>query len=155
MVPVTISGRSSRILPTLVTSCRQGADEADQHEQHRHTFRGLHQTAYLDLVGCPAALERDRVTGRATMRLAWSLCLLTVAIIVLGVLLQVLGPGRESRPEQAADVIYLVGFIGIAWCGALITARRPGNRIGLLLLVGSLSAGLGRVCKVWVGWFEA
>ena len=86
------------------------------------------------------------------MRLAWSLCLLTVAIIVLGVLLQVLGPGRESRPEQAADVIYLVGFIGIAWCGALITARRPGNRIGLLLLVGSLSAGLVEAAEGYVAY---
>jgi hypothetical protein len=86
------------------------------------------------------------------MRLAWGLGLLTAVMIVLGVLLQVLGPGRESRPEQISDLIYVIGFVGVAWCGALITARRPGNLIGLLLLTGSLSVAAAEFAEGYVAY---
>jgi hypothetical protein len=97
-------------------------------------------------------LEGDPVSGRASTRLAWGLCLLAVAAIMLAALLQVLGPGRESVPEQVSDLVLDMGYVAAAWFGALIISRRPGNRIGLLILAESLSVGLAEFAEGYVAY---
>jgi hypothetical protein len=56
--------------------------------------------------------------------------------------------GLDHRPVsvagQLADVLTIAVAVPFAWVGALICARRPGNRIGVLLLsVALLLAGAG------------
>jgi hypothetical protein len=76
---------------------------------------------------------------RGAVVLAWALGLLSLALVVLTVpLIPAVLPTLPPE-EQISELVWYSLGVPFAIVGALITARRPGNRIGLLLLVGALS----------------
>jgi hypothetical protein len=75
--------------------------------------------------------RRDRLDLHQGSRLAWSLWLLVV--LVQGLLVAfVLGNDALSGRQWAGALLTWVPFLAFATVGALILARRPGNRIGWL-----------------------
>jgi hypothetical protein len=75
--------------------------------------------------------RRDRIAPRSTSWLAWGLWLLVVLAegLVIGFLLA--NDGLSTR-ELSVGVAIWVPFLAFASVGAVIVARRPGNRIGWL-----------------------
>jgi hypothetical protein len=75
--------------------------------------------------------RRDRIRPRSTSWLAWGLWLLVVLVegLVIGFLLA--NDGLSTR-ESIVGVALWVPFWAFATVGAVILARRPGNRIGWL-----------------------
>jgi hypothetical protein len=81
------------------------------------------------------------MSPRAATRLAWSLWLLAMALVALGVLLGV----RNAATVAAfvADALVIVPMVvSFATVGALIAARHPGNPIGWLFASFAAIAGL-------------
>jgi signal transduction histidine kinase len=80
------------------------------------------------------------VQSRIVARLVWFICLLTVALVGLTLLLDLLNPPTGgSLPGQLRKLLYFTLAVPVAVVGALVTARRPHNRIGALLLAGGLA----------------
>jgi hypothetical protein len=75
--------------------------------------------------------RRDRLRPRSTSWLAWGLWLLVVLAegLVIGFLLA--NDGLSTR-ELTVGVAFWVPFLAFATVGAVVLARRPGNRIGWL-----------------------
>jgi hypothetical protein len=73
----------------------------------------------------------DRIGPRSSSWLAWGLWLLVVLAegLVIGFLL---ANDRLSTRELSVDVAFWVPFLAFASVGAVVVARRPGNRIGWL-----------------------
>jgi hypothetical protein len=81
--------------------------------------------------GAVPELRRNRADPRQGSRLAWSLWLLVV--LVQGLLVAfVLGNDAMSGRQWAGALLTWVPFLAFLTVGALILARRPGNRIGWL-----------------------
>jgi hypothetical protein len=97
------------------------------------------------------SLRRDRLRPRSTSWLAWGLWLLVVLVwgLVLGFLLA--NDGLTTR-ELAVAVALWVPFLAFATVGAVILARRPGNRIGWLCwAIGfAFTVSLWGSKQVWV-----
>jgi hypothetical protein len=68
----------------------------------------------------------------------WGACLVTAVLLGLGLTFSLL-EGRHRNPAELTSEIAIVGVLLAAAVGALISTRRPGNRIGLLLLVFAVS----------------
>src|SRR5215218_8112768 len=75
--------------------------------------------------------KRDRVDPRSPVRLAWGLWLLVVLVEGLVVAFQLANEALTTR-ELIAGLATWVPFLAFATVGAVILARRPGNRIGWL-----------------------
>jgi hypothetical protein len=75
--------------------------------------------------------RRGRVGPRAASWVAWGLWLLVVLVEVL-VIAFLLGNDALSARELTAGLATWVPFLAFATVGAVILARRPGNRIGWL-----------------------
>jgi hypothetical protein len=80
---------------------------------------------------------RARTQGSAW--LAWALGLLSLALVALTVTLIPAVLSTLPPEERISELEWYSLPVPFAIVGALIAARRPGNRIGLLLLVGALS----------------
>jgi hypothetical protein len=95
--------------------------------------------------------RRDRTRSRSASWLAWGLWLLVVLVwgLVLGFLLA--NDGLTTR-ELAVAVALWVPFLAFATVGAVILARRPGNRIGWLCwAIGfAFTVSLWGSKQVWV-----
>lgn len=92
--------------------------------------------------------ERARRIGpRTASRLAWSLCLLCVALLAAGVVLLFLNGsysgGGTGWGTKNLVFIVLVVIIAFALVGALISSRRPANPIGWVCLAIGLTLTLG------------
>lgn len=74
----------------------------------------------------------------ASVLLAWATFAVTAAIAVTALALAVLGPGRSEAGGSAVAI----GWLAYAVVGVVISTRRPGDRIGALLLAMGLSAEL-------------
>jgi hypothetical protein len=93
-----------------------------------------------------------RARTRGATRLAWALGLLSLALVALKVpLLPALLPTVPSK-DQISEVVFHSLPVPFAAVGALIAARRPGNRIGLLLLVGALSLGSAQLSWLYANY---
>jgi hypothetical protein len=81
----------------------------------------------------------NRSTAVRQAQLAWAVCLLVIALVLAKIpnLLPLLAVDAEEHP--VAEALFHTLGVPFAVVGALIAARRPGNRIGWLLLVGALS----------------
>src|SRR5215217_4878273 len=80
------------------------------------------------------------MSGNRTRIGAWiagGLCVITVVFIVISIPLKLLGLPKEL-PVQFAELVQAGAALPMAVVGALIVVRRPGNRVGGLLLVGAL-----------------
>jgi hypothetical protein len=75
--------------------------------------------------------------ARIAAWIAGGLCVLTVVLIVMAAPLKLLGLPREF-PIQLAGLLQAGAALPMAVVGALIVARRPGNRVGWLLLAVAL-----------------
>jgi hypothetical protein len=72
-------------------------------------------------------------------RLAWGVCLLVAALVLVKVPLLVPLLGGASVDNPVGESLFQALSVPYAAVGAIIAARRPANRIGWLLLVGALS----------------
>jgi hypothetical protein len=92
------------------------------------------------------------VRTRGAARLAWALGLLSLALVVLKApLLPALLP-TVPPADQVPEVVFHSLPVPFAVVGALIAARRPGNRIGLLLLVGALSLSSAQLAWAYANY---
>jgi class 3 adenylate cyclase len=86
---------------------------------------------------------------RARTALTWGACLLTTIFVALDLLFYFL----SDRGENAAHVVSelsVAGLVLTAAVGALVTMRRPGNRIGGLLLIVGLSLSMQEAAVTYV-----
>jgi hypothetical protein len=77
--------------------------------------------------------------GHVAAWIPWGICLVTVALVTLTLLLDFHQLQHESLPGRLRRVLYLALAVPTASVGALITSRRPGNRMGALMLAAGLS----------------
>jgi hypothetical protein len=92
----------------------------------------------------------DPSTAVRQARLAWGVCLLVIAMVLAKIpnLLPLLAVDAEEHP--VAQALFHTLGVPFAAVGALIAARRPGNRIGWLLLVGALSIASAQLAWAYV-----
>ncbi|HET6750051.1 MAG TPA: adenylate/guanylate cyclase domain-containing protein, partial [Actinomycetes bacterium] len=83
--------------------------------------------------------------------LAGVLCLLTVAFVAASVPLKLLGLHRDL-PTQLAELLQAGAALPMAAVGALIVVRRPGNRIGVLLLAGALGLSGSALAQAYASY---
>ena len=103
-----------------------------------------HLTAQPSDTGPVEEPKPDRVDPSSSGRLAWGLWLVVVLVegLVIGFLLA--NNGLTTR-ELLAAVATWVPFLAFATVGAVILARRPGNRIGWLCW----AIGFGIMVSFW------
>jgi hypothetical protein len=103
-----------------------------------------HLTAQPSDTGPVEEPKPDRVDPRSSGRLAWGLWLLVVLVegLVIGFLLT--NDGLTTR-ELITALATWVPFLAFATVGAVIMARRPGNRIGWLCW----AIGFGITVSFW------
>jgi hypothetical protein len=103
-----------------------------------------HLTAQPSGTGPVERPKPDRVDSSSSGRLAWGLWLLVVLVegLVIGFLLA--NDGLTTR-ELLAALATWVPFLAFATVGAVILARRPGNRIGWLCW----AIGFGITVSIW------
>jgi hypothetical protein len=87
--------------------------------------------------------DAARSFARAAVPLAWSLCLLCVALAVGGVLLGPLN-GRTLGEILVEEGIVAIATLTVAFSvvGALVASHRPGNPIGWIFSAAALFQGL-------------
>jgi signal transduction histidine kinase len=78
------------------------------------------------------------VSRRTAAHLAWSLCLLALTFVAVTMVLDLLARPDDPLPARAGRGLYLGSAIPVSLVGALVVARRPGNRIGLLVLASGV-----------------
>jgi hypothetical protein len=95
--------------------------------------------------------RRDRTRSRSTSWLAWGLWLLVVLVWGLVIAFLLANDGLTTR-ELTVAVALWVPFLAFATVGAVILARRPGNRIGWLCwAIGfTFTVSLWGSKQVWV-----
>jgi len=77
---------------------------------------------------------------KGTQRMAWIGGGLGTLMLVAAGVLAVLAAAQESQAPAAGLQLFDVG--AVLWVGALVMARRPGNAVGAVLLIGGLLASL-------------
>lgn len=92
----------------------------------------------------PAANAHTGIRGRATLVAAakWLVPALAVALLVgtTVLLLTWRDPTQPLGNRRAVDAVAAFGLFGWSAVGALVLRRRPGNRVGLILLVAGFAA---------------
>jgi hypothetical protein len=95
----------------------------------------------------------DRSVGqRSLVWLVWVLCGLVVALVASALLLQALGPRPVGVPVLVQDALLVALAIPFVIVGALISAHRPGNRVGALLLAGALALSVFSFLENYFGY---
>lgn len=84
-------------------------------------------------MGASAAANRSAERQRVVW-LAWSLCLLVVALIIFTEGVYVAAWDERGPDDRFAQAAWLTLPLPFSVIGTLIITRRPGNRIGALLL---------------------
>jgi hypothetical protein len=94
--------------------------------------------------------RRDRISPRSASWVAWGLWLLVVLAEVLGIAFLLANDALSIRELIGAATTW-IPFLAFATVGALILARRPGNRIGWLCwAIGfTITVGLWGSRQVW------
>jgi hypothetical protein len=83
-------------------------------------------------------------------RLAWGVCLLASALVLVKIPLLVPLLGGATVENPVAESLFQALSVPFAAVGALIAARRPTNRVGWLLLVGALSLSSTQLAWIYV-----
>jgi hypothetical protein len=81
----------------------------------------------------------DTATSRQLVRAAWAILAVIVALVLLKLWLVGSALVRSSDQPWIQELLFQILPIPFAAVGALIAVRRPGHRIGWLLLIGSFS----------------
>jgi hypothetical protein len=82
------------------------------------------------------------MSTRAAFWLAWSLCVLSLALTGLGLLIHILNLSHPSVPTFAHWMESILMGIGSSTVGAIIASRRTHNPIGWLLCASGLVFGM-------------
>ena len=84
-------------------------------------------------------------------RLAWGVWALAVALYGAALLLAALNRDDHTREEGSFVFLLLFGLAAVAMgaIGALVAARRPGNAVGWILVVGSAVVALTGFAEEW------
>jgi hypothetical protein len=98
-----------------------------------------------------SAVDRSAPQQRL-VRLVWALCGLAIALAVSALVLQLLGPRPVAAPDLVQDGLLVALEILCVIVGALISAHRPGNRIGGLLLVGGFALSVFSFLENYFGY---
>jgi hypothetical protein len=80
-----------------------------------------------------------RMTRTLWVRAAWAILLLTVALVMAKLWLFAPLIGDLPPSQRITELLFQLLPVPFAAVGALIAARRPGHRIGWLLLAGTLA----------------
>lgn len=72
---------------------------------------------------------------RSAAALGWAVCLSTVILVAATLMIDVFLLRPDTASRQAGHYAYLTLAVPLAVAGSLITARRPGNRIGVLMVI--------------------
>ena len=80
-------------------------------------------------------------------RLAWTVCVFVAALTVFALTVDLLSGKPERLAVRIAEWSFTTLAVPLAVVGALITSRRPDNRVGILLLVGGLSISVEKVAE--------
>jgi hypothetical protein len=87
------------------------------------------------------------VRKQTAARLAWTVCVFVAALTVFALTVDLLSGKPERLAVRIAEWSFTTLGVPLAVVGALITSRRPGNRVGILLLVGGLSISVEKVAE--------
>jgi hypothetical protein len=79
--------------------------------------------------------------------MAWTLCLLVAVMTIVALTVGLVTGKPEPLATRIAAWAFTTLAVPLAVVGALIAARRPGNRVGILLLVAGLSIGVETVAE--------
>jgi hypothetical protein len=90
--------------------------------------------------------------GTALTRAPWGILLLVVAQVPAKLWLFASYLGRLPLSERIPEVLFVALPVPFAAVGALIAARRPGHRIGWLLLVGALAISTAQLSWSYVAY---
>jgi hypothetical protein len=74
-------------------------------------------------------------------------CVFVAALTVFALTVDLLSGKPERLAVRIAEWSFTTLAVPLAVVGALITSRRPGNRVGILLLVGGLSISVEKVAE--------
>jgi hypothetical protein len=86
----------------------------------------------------------------ALIRAPWAILLVVVAQVPVKLWLFASYLGRLPLDERIPEVLFVTLPVPFAAVGALIAARRPGHRIGWLLLVGALAISTAQLAWSYV-----
>jgi hypothetical protein len=87
-------------------------------------------------------VRKEAAAGRA-----WIVFMLVAALTILALTIDLLTGKPEPLATRIAALAFITLAVPLAVVGALIAARRPGNRVGILLLVAGLSIGVVAVAE--------
>jgi signal transduction histidine kinase len=91
------------------------------------------------------------MTEPGKVRLAWSLFIAIVAMLVAGVVFNVFGTAPTSGSWESggliSDIVYIVTFSLIPIVGLVLATRRPANTIGWLMLGIGVAFGLSALTE--------
>ena len=82
------------------------------------------------------------MSARGAARLAWSVCAVSLALTVAGLVFVVLNPTTPrgvTLGSRVSDVMFVVALLAFSVVGALVASRRPGNPIGWLFTGSGLA----------------
>jgi hypothetical protein len=95
---------------------------------------------------------RQTVTRTLQVRAPWAILLLSVALVMPKLWLFAPVIGDVPPGERIIELLFHLLPVPFAAVGALIAARRPGHRIGWLLLVGSLAIASAQLAWSYVSY---
>jgi hypothetical protein len=94
----------------------------------------------------------QQVARTALTRAPWAILLVVVAQVPAKLWLFASYLGSLPLKERIPEVLFVALPVPLAAVGALIAARRPGHRIGWLLLVGSLAISTAQLTWSYVAY---
>jgi MFS family permease len=91
------------------------------------------------------------VRGNRPALLAWSLCAISVGLVVVSIVFSVLVRDVPNQGEAGTlfDILLGLGILVFPVVGALIASRRPENSIGWLFCAVGVPLGLSGVANGW------
>jgi hypothetical protein len=96
--------------------------------------------------------DNQKVARTPLTRPPWAILLVVVAQVPAKLWLFAPYLGRLPLDEQIPEVLFIALPVPFAAVGALIAARRPGHRIGWLLLVGALAISTAQLSWSYVAY---
>jgi hypothetical protein len=92
------------------------------------------------------------VKRRAAIWAAWATCVLVVVLTVAAIVVDFLPGQSQPLSLRISDWLFTGVAVPFAVVGALIVVHRPANRLGGLLLVGSLALGVEKLAQELVAY---
>ncbi|HZG43324.1 MAG TPA: hypothetical protein VEY93_10210, partial [Longimicrobium sp.] len=88
-------------------------------------------------------MDSKQAAGRATSRIAWLLCRLTLTLIACTAALTL-------RTSAVREAIRLLALVASALMGGLVASRQPTNRVGWFLLISTTCFAVAFLAEEYV-----